>query len=153
MGGKHHPRFLAGHRNDSVKGIGWWLQPRTPGRGHHPVPLLRPFDSAQGERNPTHGFRLGRGVVWLWGLGFHVVLAVGFWVGDGRSGTLVQDDYDTYADAGSIGGVLPYPHSCHWGLAGVEGVPGWGIPSCISARPLRRTAFGSNRHGRNGIRR
>ena len=34
------------------------------------------------------------------------------------------------------------------GLAGVEGVPGWGNPSCISARPLSGTAFGSNSQGR-----
>ena len=96
------------------------------------------------------------GEVGLFGCGVWVFML--FWLLSFGSamegpGLGVQDDYDTYADAGGIGGVLPYPHSCHWGLAGVEGVPGWGIPFCISARPLRRTAFGSNRHGRNGIRR
>ena len=85
-----------------------------------------------------------RGYRGLFGCGVWVcIVSVGFWVGDGRAGTLVQDDYGTYADAGSIGGVLPNPHTCHWGLAGVEGVPGWGNPSCISARPLSGTAFGS----------
>ena len=85
----------------------------------------------------------GVGVVRLWGLGLHSVLSVRFWVGDGRSGTRMQNLDGTYADAGGIGGVLPYPHSCLGRLAGVEGVPGWGIPSCISARPLSGTAFDS----------
>ena len=28
--------------------------PLSRGRGHHPIPFLRPFDSAQGERNSPH---------------------------------------------------------------------------------------------------
>ena len=56
---------------------------------------------------------------------------------------LSQDLDGTYADACGIGGVLQYPHPCLGGLTGVEGVPGWGNPFRISARPLCGTAFGS----------
>ena len=112
---------------------------------------LRPV-CRTGEGDPPVAPTERGGVVRLWGLGLHFVLAVGFWVGDGRSGTLVQDDYGIYADAGSIGGVLPYPHSCLGGLAGVEGVPGWGNPSCISARPLSGTAFDSKPSWGIGVR-
>ncbi len=41
------------------------------------------------------------------------VLSVGFWAGDGRSGTLMQDDDGTYAETKSIGGcpAIPYTHA------------------------------------------
>ena len=50
----------------------------------------------------------------MFGCGVWVcILSVGFWVGDGRAGTLTQDDYGTYADAGSIGGcpAIPFTHA------------------------------------------
>ncbi len=55
----------------------------------------------------------GGRVVRLWGLGLHFGLSVGFWVGDGRSGTLTQDLFGTYADACGIGGcpAIPYTHA------------------------------------------
>ena len=41
------------------------------------------------------------------------ILSVGFWAGDGRSGTRMQDDYGTYAETKSIGGcpAIPYTHA------------------------------------------
>ena len=55
---------------------------------------------------------VGSGVSGLFGEG----------VGDGGSGTLMQDDYGTYAEIKSIGGCPAIPHACLGRLAGVEGV-------------------------------
>ena len=74
------------------------------GVGHPPLIPLEGLGASLGMLStsgpaPGDGFRLlgnddiksgdggGGGVVWLWGLGLHFGLSVGFWVGDGRPGT------------------------------------------------------------------
>ena len=47
-----------------------------------------------------------------WGV-WVCILSVGFWLGDGRAGTLTQDLDGTYADTCSIGGcpAIPFTHA------------------------------------------
>ena len=54
-----------------------------------------------GDLMPTHYSRVGYSVGRF---GFGGVSVIGFWFGDGRSGTLMQDDYGIYADTCDIGG-------------------------------------------------
>ena len=78
----------------------------------------------------------------MWGLGLHFVLPVGFWVGDGRSGTRMQDLDGTYADAGGIGGCPAFPFTHALGDLPLSRASLRGdIRLCISARPLSGTAY------------
>ena len=68
------------------------------------------------------GGRSGCSVV---GFGFALcsVWFVGFWVGDGRSGTRMQDLFGTYADATSIGGCPAVSPRMPWGTCRCRGRP------------------------------
>ena len=102
------------------------------------------------EGRPYGGGReRGRGC-WVGGVGFALcsVWFVGFWVGDGRSGTRMQDLFGTYADATSIGGCPAVSPRMPWGTCRCRGRP-W-VGHIRPASALDRCADGISARCRRG---